>query len=248
MTARIPEPHTLWTVMQGTLSGIPAPSEAWRAGACPTPACSTLPITTCSISAAGTPALESAQRIAAEPSAGAGKRGQAAEKGANGGACGGENDDVFHGRAIVTLPPLSRLGSNSARTGLPWWPATLLPMRILAIDFGEKRIGLATWDASGRSRPPGRHSAEKTTPRRSQRSRGSAARKRSSSSSSVCPAPPRASSRRSPRGSVPSPEAREAAGPAVEFHEETLTSEAARHVPPRLTARGDRPHRPRLSC
>ena len=33
MTARMPEPQTLWRVMHGTLSGIPAPSDACRAGA-----------------------------------------------------------------------------------------------------------------------------------------------------------------------------------------------------------------------
>jgi hypothetical protein len=73
MTARIPEPQTLCTVTHGTLSGIPAPSDAWRAGAWPIPAWSTLPMITCSTSSGRTPARESAQRIAAEPRAGAGR-------------------------------------------------------------------------------------------------------------------------------------------------------------------------------
>ena len=43
ITAFMPEPHTLLRVVQGTLSGSPALSAACRAGACPTPALSTLP-------------------------------------------------------------------------------------------------------------------------------------------------------------------------------------------------------------
>ena len=73
MTARIPDPQTLETVTHGTELGIPAPSDACRAGACPTPAERTLPITTCSMSPGATPALSSAARIAADPRAGAGR-------------------------------------------------------------------------------------------------------------------------------------------------------------------------------
>ncbi len=72
MTARIPEPQTLWTVTHGTESGIPAPSEAWRAGACPCPAWRTLPNTTCSTSSGLTPARSRAARMATDPRAGAG--------------------------------------------------------------------------------------------------------------------------------------------------------------------------------
>src|SRR5438477_8729297 len=71
MTARMPEPQTLWRVMHGTDSGIPAPSEACRAGAWPMPAWSTFPMITCSTSAGATPAFSSAPRMAADPSAGA---------------------------------------------------------------------------------------------------------------------------------------------------------------------------------
>ncbi len=72
MTARMPEPQTLCTVTQGTVFGMPAPSEAWRAGACPMPAWSTLPRTTCSMSWGPTPARSRAALIAMEPRAGAG--------------------------------------------------------------------------------------------------------------------------------------------------------------------------------
>ena len=72
MTARIPEPQTLWTVTHGNAFGIPAPSEAWRAGACPCPACRTLPKTTCSTSPAGRRPARRAARIATDPRAGAG--------------------------------------------------------------------------------------------------------------------------------------------------------------------------------
>ena len=44
MTDLRPDPQTLFTVVHGTLSGIPARSAAWRAGAWPTPAWMTLPI------------------------------------------------------------------------------------------------------------------------------------------------------------------------------------------------------------
>jgi hypothetical protein len=33
ITAFIPDPHTLLTVVQGTLNGMPARNAAWRAGA-----------------------------------------------------------------------------------------------------------------------------------------------------------------------------------------------------------------------
>ena len=73
MTARMPEPQTLWTVTHGTVFGMPAPSEAWRAGAWPDPAWRTLPKMTCSTSSGRTPARSSAPRMAAEPRAGAGR-------------------------------------------------------------------------------------------------------------------------------------------------------------------------------
>ena len=44
ITASRPEPQTLFTVTALTVSPIPALSAAWRAGFCPTPACSTLPM------------------------------------------------------------------------------------------------------------------------------------------------------------------------------------------------------------
>ncbi len=72
ITARMPEPHTLWTVTQGTVFGTPAPSEACRAGACPIPAWRTLPKTTCSTSPGATPARASAALMATDPRAGAG--------------------------------------------------------------------------------------------------------------------------------------------------------------------------------
>ncbi len=44
MTAFRPDPHTLPTVVHGTLLGRPAASAAWRAGAWPMPAVSTQPM------------------------------------------------------------------------------------------------------------------------------------------------------------------------------------------------------------
>jgi hypothetical protein len=37
--ARIDDAHTLFTVSAGASIGSPAPTAAWRAGACPAPAC-----------------------------------------------------------------------------------------------------------------------------------------------------------------------------------------------------------------
>src|SRR6266511_3563679 len=71
MTLFSAEPQTLLIVVHGTLSGIPARSDACRAGACPTPAWTTFPMNTSSTSAARTPARSSAQRIAIAPSSGA---------------------------------------------------------------------------------------------------------------------------------------------------------------------------------
>ena len=71
IAAFIPEPQTLLSVAHGTDSGSPAPKAACRAGACPSPAGSTQPITTSSTRSAATPACPSAPRIAAAPSDGA---------------------------------------------------------------------------------------------------------------------------------------------------------------------------------
>src|SRR5215813_3801127 len=72
ITAFRPEPHTLLTVVAPTELGIPAPSEAWRAGAWPRPAGSTHPMKVSPTASAGTPARSSAARIAIDPSLGAG--------------------------------------------------------------------------------------------------------------------------------------------------------------------------------
>ncbi len=50
ITALRPEPQTLLTVKAATETGSPALSAACRAGFCPTPACSTLPMITSSTS------------------------------------------------------------------------------------------------------------------------------------------------------------------------------------------------------
>ena len=70
-TAMRPEPHTLFTVSAACDVGSPAPRPAWRAGACPSPALTTLPMITCSIASGATPARATAARIACAPSFGA---------------------------------------------------------------------------------------------------------------------------------------------------------------------------------
>src|ERR1700740_1500373 len=67
----MPEPQTLLIVVQGTLSGSPAKREAWRAGAWPTPAGSTQPLSVSSICSGTSSARSSAAAIATAPSCGA---------------------------------------------------------------------------------------------------------------------------------------------------------------------------------
>src|SRR5580704_4835504 len=71
IAAFIPEPHILLIVVQPAPSGRPAPSEAWRAGACPCPAGKTQPIRISSTLSAATPARSTAADIARAPSTGA---------------------------------------------------------------------------------------------------------------------------------------------------------------------------------
>src|SRR3954464_8002227 len=71
MTAFMPEPHILLTVVAVVDFGKPAPRAAWRAGAWPWPAGSTQPKITSSISFAFTPACSTAALIAVAPRSGA---------------------------------------------------------------------------------------------------------------------------------------------------------------------------------
>ncbi len=69
--ARIDDAHTLLIVSAGTSTGMPAPTAAWRAGAWPTPACSTSPMITYSTSSGAMSTRSSAALIAVAPSCGA---------------------------------------------------------------------------------------------------------------------------------------------------------------------------------
>ncbi len=71
ITAFRPEPQTLFTVIAGTVSGMPPWIAAWRAGAWPTPAWTTFPISTSSICPGSIPARRTASRTAIAPSWGA---------------------------------------------------------------------------------------------------------------------------------------------------------------------------------
>src|SRR3954469_1205518 len=66
-TARIEDAHTLLTVSEGTSIGIPPPIAAWRAGACPAPACSTWPMITYSTSLPSSPIRSSPARMTIAP-------------------------------------------------------------------------------------------------------------------------------------------------------------------------------------
>ena len=71
IAAFMPEPHILLMVVAVADSGRPAAKAAWRAGAWPSPAGSTQPISTSSIASGATPARATAPRIAAAPRSGA---------------------------------------------------------------------------------------------------------------------------------------------------------------------------------
>ncbi len=72
MTDCRPEPHTLLTVVQGTVFGTSAKIAAWRAGAWPMPADSTLPMNTSSIWSGVSLARSMAALMAVAPRRGAG--------------------------------------------------------------------------------------------------------------------------------------------------------------------------------
>ena len=72
MMALAPEAHTLLTVVQTQVSGMPAARAACLAGAWPTFPVSTLPMNTSCTSAGATRARRSASRMLSAPSAGAG--------------------------------------------------------------------------------------------------------------------------------------------------------------------------------
>src|SRR5262245_54524573 len=71
ITAFRPEPQTLLIVRAATLEGSPARIAAWRAGAWPSPAETTLPMITSSTSSGATPARATASLTTIAPSSGA---------------------------------------------------------------------------------------------------------------------------------------------------------------------------------
>src|SRR5690348_11707506 len=68
IAAFMPEPHILFTVVAGVVFCRPALIAAWRAGACPWPACRTQPKITSSTSEGFTPACSTAALMAVAPS------------------------------------------------------------------------------------------------------------------------------------------------------------------------------------
>ena len=96
-TARRPEPHSWLRLQAGLSTGMPALTEAWRAGPWPAPACSTWPRITSSTSPAATPARSSAAWMAILPSSWAGRLDERAVERADRRAGGGDDDDVAHG-------------------------------------------------------------------------------------------------------------------------------------------------------
>ncbi|CFP69921.1 Uncharacterised protein [Bordetella pertussis] len=71
MAAFMPEPHILLRVVACTSVGSPAPSTAWRAGACPSPANRQHPISASCAASGCRPACRTAAASAWAPSCGA---------------------------------------------------------------------------------------------------------------------------------------------------------------------------------
>ena len=121
----------------------------------------------------------------------------------------GADDDSRRDRRVILLTALTSFRAARsppiiapARSRVTLWP---MPV-VVAVDFGEKRIGLATSDASGLLATPRvtLRAQERRRPR-SRSSPGSAARRRPGWSSSGSPARPTASRAPLPRASAPSP-------------------------------------------
>src|SRR5690606_11932104 len=72
IAACMPEPHILFNVVHTVDLASPAASAAWRAGAWPSPAGSTQPISTSCTASAASPLRSTAARIATAPNSGAG--------------------------------------------------------------------------------------------------------------------------------------------------------------------------------
>ncbi len=72
MAAFSPEPQTLLTVLALTVAGMPPKIPDWRAGACPSPAWTTFPMMTSSMSPGSMPARSTAALTAIAPSCVAG--------------------------------------------------------------------------------------------------------------------------------------------------------------------------------
>ena len=115
MTVAMPDPQTLLTVIVGTDTGRPAASTAWRAGACPTPACSTQPIRAWSISRPSTPRIRQAGARGRGGKLRRGERRQRPLKRADGGAAGGDDHDGFGAHWI--LPALTSEPAGRGHTG-----------------------------------------------------------------------------------------------------------------------------------
>ena len=127
MAAFMPDPHILLMVVQPTDLGMPAPSEACRAGACPSPAGSTQPMMTSSIEFGS-----EARPFKRRANCGGAqfrrcRRGKIALEAAHGGADGRDDDDrvatrIFdtHGflplglRSLPAVPPV--IGQSVFRT------------------------------------------------------------------------------------------------------------------------------------
>ena len=121
ITAIMPEAHILLTVRADELSGTPLYIPACRAGACPSPAPSTLPMIVYSAHPESSPVLSSAPRIAAAPSFGAG------------------TDD--------RLPPSLPIGVRAAPTITTFSPASIVCMPSTAYMIHESAAGKIEMDA-----------------------------------------------------------------------------------------------------
>ena len=126
ITAFMPEPHILLTVVAGTLMAMPAATAAWRAGAWPRPAGSTQPKMTSSMASGPKPGIGEGGPRRGRTELRGGDRAQHALEGADrGAACGSDDELCSHWRPswVVTNRP-ARHGRVADRAN---GPALLAP-------------------------------------------------------------------------------------------------------------------------
>ena len=177
IAACMPEPQTLLTVTASAELGRPAPIAAWRAGAWPRPADSTLPMNTLSTCSPVMPARSTAALTAVAPSSVARDARQRALEAAHRRAGVGEDDDrVGGGSGHVCAPELNCCTAHKTGRPVVQTLAALLAAAEQEIRHVRRRHSIST-SAKWRTRSARRPSGSPAT--RSRRSRPRSTRRTS---------------------------------------------------------------------